>query len=553
MSLRYCTAVLALAGAGLAAGVAPASAQVEPLPGEATFTIFLRGTDVGREQVNLTRAGSQWIITSTGRLGDITLNRFELKYAADWQPIELRVETTQAGKDPKTTVLSTSFALTTAINEVTLNGVTNSKTDQISARTIVLPSNVFAGYEALAARLANADTGAELSTYISTRAEVRVSVKGVADESINTPSGVVRTRKYELLVRDPSSTFTMTVSVDDRARLARVDMPSANLSVVRSDLAGVAARTLTAKNPSDSDVTIPANGFSIAGTMTSPPVMGRLRHPTVVLVAGAGQVERDGMVAGIPILSQLAGALAEQGYLVVRYDKRAVGQSGGRSETVTQGDYADDLVAIVKWLSKRDDVDDRRIAVAGHGEGAMIAMLAADREKKIGDLVLLSASGSTGAELILEQQKRSLERSTLSAAEKAQRVALQKQIQDAVISGTGWDKLPEDVRKQADTPWFRSLLMFDPAVALDKIKQPILIVQGDLDTQVTPASAEKLAELARARKKAGPVEVVHVAGVNHILVPAQTGEAEEYPQLKQKSISPEVVSAIVAWLKKSQP
>ncbi len=552
-SLRYCTAVLALTVGGLAAGVAPASAQVEPLPGEATFTIFVRGTDVGREQVNLARAGSQWIITSTGRLGEVTLNRFELKYASDWQPIELRVETTQAGKTATTTVLSTSFAMTSAINEITLNGVTNSKTDQVSARTVVLPGNVFGGYEALAARLANSDAGAEFSTYVPTRAEVKVTVKGISDESITTPAGIVRTRKYELLARDPSSTFTMTVSVDDRARLARVDLPSANLSIVRNDLAGVAARTLTAKNPSDSDVTIPANGFSIAGTMTSPPVMGRLRHPTVVLVASAGQVERDGMVAGIPILSQLAGALAEQGYLVVRYDKRAVGQSGGRSETVTQGDYADDLVAIVKWLAKRDDVDDRQIAVAGHGEGAMIAMLAADREKKIGELVLMSASSSTGADLILAQQTRALDRMKLPESEKAQKIALQKQIQSAVITGNGWDKLPEDVRKQADTPWFRSLLMFDPADALEKIKQPILIVQGDLDTQVPPAHADKLAELARARKKAGPVEVAHIAGVNHILVPAQTGEAEEYTQLKQKTISPEVVTAIVTWLKKSQP
>ena len=92
----YCTAALVLALAGLA--VPPAAAQTEPVPGEATFTIFVRGTDVGREQVNLARSGSQWIITSTGRLGDFTLNRFELKYAADWQPIELHVEGTQAGK-----------------------------------------------------------------------------------------------------------------------------------------------------------------------------------------------------------------------------------------------------------------------------------------------------------------------------------------------------------------------------------------------------------------------------------------------------------------------
>jgi pimeloyl-ACP methyl ester carboxylesterase len=547
--------VLALAGPA----ARPASAQTEPVPGEATFTIFIRGTDVGREQVNLTRSGSQWIITATGRLADFTLNRLELKYAADWQPIELHVEGTQAGKPgdkggQKKVQLATSFALTSAISEITQNGVTSSKTDQISARTIVLPSNVFAGYEALAARLANSDLGAELPTYVAPNGEVKVSVKGISDEAVTTPSGIVNTRKYELVVHNIGATFTMTIAVDQRARLARLDMPAANLSVVRSDLAGVSARTLTAKNPTDSDVIIPANGFSIAGTMTRPPVLGRLRHPMVVLVAGSGPVDRDSTVAGIPILSQLAGALAQQGFLVLRYDKRAVGQSGGRSEAVTQHDYADDLIAIVKWLAKRDDVDPRRIAVAGHSEGAMIGMLAAAREKRIGSLVLMSTSGTTGAELILEQQQRELDRMKLPEADKAEKVMLQKQIQAAVIGGTGWEALPEDLRKQADTPWFRSLLLFDPAAVMPKLKQPILIIQGDLDAQVQPHHAEKLGELARARKKdAGPVEVVHLPGLNHLLVPATTGDVQEYPELKEKSISPEIASTIAAWLKKSQP
>ena len=547
--------MLALAGAASP----PAVAQIEPVPGGATFTIFIRGTDVGREQVNLARSGSQWIITSTGRLGDFTLNRFEIRYAADWQPIELQLEGTEAGKpddkgSQKKTQVATSFALTSAINEITRNGVTNSKTDQISARTIVLPTNVFAGYEALAARLANASLGTEIPTYVVAGDEVKVTVKGFSDESITTPAGIVHTRKYELVVRGASATFTMTVAVDQRARLARMDMPTANVSVVRNDLAGVAARTLTSRNPTDSDVAIPANGFSIAGTLTRPPALGRLRHPTVVLVAGTGPIDRDGTTAGIPVLSQLAGALAQQGILVLRYDKRAVGQSGGRSETVTQADYADDLIAIVKWLAKRDDVDTRRITVAGHGEGAAIGMLAGAREKKVATLVLMAASGTTGADLILEQQMRELDRLKLPDAEKAQKVALQKQIQAAVIGGAGWEALPEDVRKQADTPWFRSVLLFDPAATMPRIKQPILIIHGDLDTQVPPHHAEKLGELARARKKgAGPVEIVLLGGVNHLLVPATTGDVQEYPELKEKTISPEVASTIAAWLKKSQP
>ena len=142
----------------------------------------------------------------------------------------------------------------------------------------------------------------------------------------------------------------------------------------------------------------------------------------------------------------------------------------------------------------------------------------------------------------------------LPDAEKAQKVALQKQIQAAVVSGKGWESLPEDVRKQADTPWFRSLLLSNPATVMPKLKQPILIIQGDVDTQVDPQHADKLGELARARKKdAGPVEVVHLPGVNHLLVPATTGEVKEYAELKQKAISPDVAATIVSWLKKSQP
>jgi pimeloyl-ACP methyl ester carboxylesterase len=321
--------------------------------------------------------------------------------------------------------------------------------------------------------------------------------------------------------------------------------------VIRSDLAGVAARTLTARNPTDSDVTIPAYGFSIAGTLTKPPAVGRLRHPAVVLVSGSGPVDREGTVAGVPMLSQLAGALAEQGFLVLRYDKRGVGQSGGRTETVTQKDYADDLIGIVKWLEKRDDVDSRRLAVVGHGEGGVIGMLAGAREKKITSLVLIAVAGTTGADLILEQQQRELDRLKLSDEEKARRVALQKQIQAAVVSGTGWESLPEDVKKQADSPWFRSLLLFDPAAVMPRVKQPILILQGDLDAQIQPHHADKLAELARARKKgAGPVEVVHLPGINHLLVPATTGEVQEYSELKDKTISPEVSTTIVGWLKK---
>ena len=543
-----CTATfLALSIHWSAAAQAPVAPA--PSPGEATFQVFIRGTDVGREQVNVARSGSQWIITSTGRVGDFTINRFELKYTADWQPVELQIEATQGSQKMQ---LATSFGVTTAINEITAKGEKSSKTDVISARSIVLPNNIFAPYEALAARLGGAVPGAELPLYVPPQGEIKLTVKSVKTEDFKTPSGIVATRKYDVLIQNVGALVPATITIDDRSRFARLDMPAANLAVVRQDLAGVAVRSQAARNPTDSDVTILGNGFSLAGTLTSPPGVGRLRHPTIVLLAGSGPVDRDETVAGIPILSQLAGALAERGFLVLRYDKRGVGQSGGRSETVTQRDYADDLVGVVKWLAKRDDVDSRRIAVAGHSEGGDIAMLAAPREKKISALVLIATNGTTGAELILEQQLHELDRLKLTDAEKTEKIELQKQIQAAVVSGKGWESIPEDVRKQADTPWFRSMLLFDPAAIMPRIKQPILIIQGDLDTQVRPHHADQLGELARARKKgAGPVEVVHLPGVNHLLVKATTGEVDEYSQLPEKTIVPDVASTIAEFLKKS--
>ena len=85
---------------------------------------------------------------------------------------------------------------------------------------------------------------------------------------------------------------------------------------------------------------------------------------------------------------------------------------------------------------------------------------------------------------------------------------------------------------------------------MPQVKQPILIVQGDLDTQVPPHHAEQLAELARKRKKAPPVEAVHLPGVNHLLVKATTGEVEEYPKLADKQITPDAAAAIADWLRR---
>ena len=531
--------------------VAAQGTTAAPAVGEAEFTVFLGGKPIGREVSNLARSGSDWILTANGRIGaplNIVLQRFEVKYTADWQPVEMKLEGTS---NNNLVALATSFGGTNAINEITQNTITSAKTDQVSPRTIVLPNNVFSGYEVLAARIAGAKPGLELPVYIAPQGEIKVTVKGVREEQVATPAAKLATRRYEIVIHNPGGALNALLTIDHRSRLVKLEIPVAALVVARADVAGVAARTQAFRNPTDVDVTIPANGFTIAGTMTTPPAAAaRLRYPAVVLVAGSGAVDRDETVAGIPIFAQLAGMLAQRGYTVLRYDKRGVGQSGGRAESATLEDYADDVISVVKWLDKRKDVDKKRIAVAGHSEGGSVALIAAGREKKIASLILIAAPGTTGAELILEQQRHALDLLQTPPDERQAKIELQKRIQNAVVTGEGWEGVPEELRKQADVPWFRSFLLFDPAKALKRVKQPILIVQPELDTQVPPAHAGKLAEIANTRKKMPPAEVKRVAGVNHLLVRAKTGEVSEYGTLAEKSIVPDVGEAIATWLAK---
>src|SRR5450759_711519 len=235
----------------------------------------------------------------------------------------------------------------------------------------------------------------------------------------------------------------------------------------------------------------------------------------------------------------MAKALADSGHVVLRYDRRGGGQSGGRIEAATLSDYADDVISAVKWLSKRNDVDRDRIVVAGHGDGGAAALIAATRERAIGGVVTLNGSGTRGADFLLQQQQRVLDGMKLPPADRQARIDLQQKIQAAVTGGGSWVGVPEAMRRQADTPWFRSVLSYDPAVILPRVRQPMLIIQADQDPSVLPAEAEHLAEFARARRKIPPPEVVHLPDANQTLAPAGS-----------RTVSPKVAAAIADWIKK---
>ena len=391
-----------------------------------------------------------------------------------------------------------------------------------------------------------------MRAFVPPAVDALVHVRAIANGRVQDGTTGFDVYRYEIQFSNGGQDLIVNLTSDRTGALVSINIPSQALDVVRSDVATANTRTSTFANPGDEPVTIAAVGFNLGATLTRPR-QAAATSPAVLLLSGSGVDDRDGYAAGIPIIGQLAGALAEAGFITVRYDKRGTGQSGGRAESATLSDYAEDARAVLKWLADRKDVDPKRIVVLGHSEGAWVALLAAARDRRVAAVVSLAAASKSGAEVMLEQQAAELNRLNLTPSEREEKVALQKRIQAAVLSGSGWEGVPAEMRRQADTPLFQSLLAFDPVDAVSKVRQPMLFLHGALDRQIPAVHLDTLAGAARTKSRSKVVEAVSVRGVNHLLVPAITGEVSEYGSLTDRTVSRDVTSAITGWLGRTLP
>jgi pimeloyl-ACP methyl ester carboxylesterase len=153
------------------------------------------------------------------------------------------------------------------------------------------------------------------------------------------------------------------------------------------------------------DLRFRAGDASLAGTLTLPEGDGRL--PWALLVPTWLPRNRDDawdrerhpnwyapMSTDAPagLFARLADALARQGVASLRYDPRGCGESDG---TWTQADLftrIDDARDAIGAMRSRPELDLRRCAIVGHGEGAVVAASVAIGDPAIGAVGLIGPS-----------------------------------------------------------------------------------------------------------------------------------------------------------------
>ena len=276
-------------------------------------------------------------------------------------------------------------------------------------------------------------------------------------------------------------------------------------------------------------------GHVLTGTLTLPKSAKR-KVPAVVTITGSGQQDRDEyipLVPGYRIFRQVADTLGRRGIAVLRLDDRIINGSGGDVTKATSEDFANDIRAGIAFLRARPEIDGARIALVGHSEGGVIAPMIASTDPKLAGIVLMAGTAYTGQRVIDFQLKNGvMGAEQIPAAKK-----------DSALKAM----VAEFDSTTAKIPWMKFFLTYDPSTTAQKVKTPVLIMQGSTDQQVTPEQAPLLEQ---AFKRAGNKDVTLKVfkDRNHLFLQDSSGFPGGYVKLKDGKIDGEVMGTLADWL-----
>jgi hypothetical protein len=324
-------------------------------------------------------------------------------------------------------------------------------------------------------------------------------------------------------------------------------VPAQNVRVVRVEGARVATELakLDYSAPADAPYTAEevivttAKGLKLTGTLTLPKARPARGVPAVVTITGSGTEERDESIPGVNgyrPFRQVADTLGRRGIAVLRLDDRGAGGSDlgpTGANGPTTADFADDIRAGLAYLRARSEIDGTRLALVGHSEGGMIAPMVAATDPKLRAIVLMAGPAQSGRTILKFQQEYAA---------------------DSMLHLTGprRDSALKAMSLKLDSsanvvPWLHYFLDYDPIATAKRVKQPVLVLQGATDRQVTPEQGPALAAAFRAGGNRD-VTLKIFPSTNHLFLADPVGNPSGYATLPSKNVRADVLGVIADWL-----
>lgn len=292
------------------------------------------------------------------------------------------------------------------------------------------------------------------------------------------------------------------------------------------------------------EITIQHDSIRLASSLYLPTTPGP--YPAIVFHHGAFADTRN-------VWRFWADHFARMGIATLVYDNRGAGKTNGDPHVGFE-DLAGDALACVAHLKTDGRIRGTEIGIFSGSQGGWVASIAAARSSDVAFVVMIAGPGDPIARNVLYESESMLRAANFTAADIAKALAAKQRIEARIAAGASDDEIDRSLAEiqgerwveyigipQRGTwrrTWWRQIGAFDPSANWSRVRIPVLVLDGSLDTRVPVADSH--AAFAQAFAKAGNSDFSFLvfSGAGHGL------------QLETRPIlAPGVVSALSAWVR----
>lgn len=299
------------------------------------------------------------------------------------------------------------------------------------------------------------------------------------------------------------------------------------------------------------EVIVGAGEWTLPATLTIP--NGKGNFPVVVLVHGSGANDRDEThinPANKPF-KDLAWGLASKGIAVLRYEKRSRQYPEKfaviKKRTVDDETVNDALVA-VRLLRQTPSIDQKNIYVLGHSLGGMMIPRIGAKDKQIAGLIVFAGTTRPLEDVILEQYNYLFSLDGKVAPEEQKFLDAAKKGVAEVKSLTPSAANSDNAIIGFPATYWLDWKSYNPPLIAKTLEQPMLILQGERDYQVTMKDFQNWKN-ALGKNKSATFKTY--PKLNHLFMPGEgTPSPADYE--KTNHVLPDVIADIASWILKAK-
>ncbi len=262
------------------------------------------------------------------------------------------------------------------------------------------------------------------------------------------------------------------------------------------------------------------------------------KQPLVIFVHGSGNIDRNGNQKGTPIqinyIKALADSLNNHKIAFYRYDKRtSTADNFDKLKGITINDFVSDVEVAIQNF--KNDSRFNSIHLVGHSQGSLIAMLATN--KNITSYTSIAGAGTTIDKIIVQQISAQNPELGNIAKEHFKELFETDSI-ETVNPNLISIFAPQNIN------FIKNWAKINPEKEIKNLNIPVLILNGNTDTQVTVSNAEEL----KIASQNAQLEII--PKMNHLMkeVNSLTENQQAYIDAKYP-ISPKMLKVLIEFIK----